>query len=89
MRITLTPSTGVEVVVWREQDMFGASRSDMTHEAQICMGIDLFEVIAELAELDLEDRAHAHEALELAEDAQRRLRLLPDLDLGRSDSSEL
>jgi hypothetical protein len=35
--------------------------------------VDLFEVIAELADLDLDDEAHASEAVRLADEAQRRL----------------
>jgi hypothetical protein len=41
--------------------------------AQICLAVDLFEVIAELAGLDLERHEQAAEAIGLAEEAQRRL----------------
>ena len=46
-------------------------------EAQICLGIDLFEVIAELAGLDLDDDEHADEATRLAIEARQRLSSLP------------
>jgi len=39
----------------------------------VCLAVDLFEVIAELSGLDLEDRAEAAEAVALAEEARRRL----------------
>ena len=55
MTVTLTASTGAKILVWREKDMFAALRAGGTEEAQICLGIDLFEVIAELAGLDLDD----------------------------------
>jgi len=74
MTVTLTPSTGIEILVWREDDTFHARRAHDAAETQICLGVDLFEVIAELAGLDLEDSAQAAEAVALAEDAIRRLR---------------
>jgi hypothetical protein len=89
MKVTVTTSTGVELVVWREQDMYAVQRADATHDAQICLGIDLFEVLAELAGLELDDRTNAREAIELAAEAQRRLASWPDLGRARSDSTEL
>jgi hypothetical protein len=41
------------------------------------LGIDLFEVIAELAGLDLDDERDAEEATQLADDARQRLSSLP------------
>ncbi len=73
MRITVDPSTGVRVQVWREQQLFHAARGNAVEPPQICLGIDLFEVIAELAGLDLERPAEAEEAGRLAQDAQQRL----------------
>ena len=77
MTVTLTTSTGAKILVWREQDMFAASRAGTAEEAQICLGIDLFEVIAELAGLDLDDERDADEATGLADDARQRLSSLP------------
>ena len=59
MTVTFTASTGAKLLVWREKDMFAASRAGAAEEAQICLGIDLFEVIAELAGLDLDDEEQA------------------------------
>jgi len=46
-------------------------------EAQICLGIDLFEVIAELAGLDLDNEEQSDEATRLAREAQHRLGSVP------------
>jgi hypothetical protein len=73
MTVTLTASTGAKILVWRETDMFAALRAGGTEEAQICLGIDLFEVIAELAGLDLDDREQSNEAIRLAGDARQAL----------------
>ena len=72
MTITLTASTGAKIFVWREEDMFHARLADQS-EVQICLGIDLFEVIAELAGLDLEHDRQAQEAVSLADRAQLQL----------------
>ena len=77
MTVTFTASTGAKILVWREKDMFAASRAGANEEAQICLGIDLFEVIAELAGLDLDDESQAEEATGLADDARQRLASLP------------
>ena len=77
MTVSFTASTGTKVLVWREKEMFAASRAGAAEEAQICLGIDLFEVIAELAGLDLDDEHDAEEATELADDARQRLSSLP------------
>jgi hypothetical protein len=63
--------------VWREEDMFAASLAGAADEAQICLGVDLFEVVAELAGLDLDDARDADEATRLAVEAQRRLSSVP------------
>ena len=73
MRITLTTSTGAKILVWREEDMFHARLADSSDDVQICLGIDLFEVIAELAGLDLEQERQAQEAIRLSEFAQHEL----------------
>jgi hypothetical protein len=77
MTVTLTTSTGAEILVWREKDMFAALRAGGNGEPQICLGIDLFEVIAELAGLDLDDEEQADEATRLATGARQRLSSLP------------
>jgi hypothetical protein len=53
--------------------MFYARPTDTVSEAQICLPIDLFEVIAELAGLDLEDDGQSAEAVGLAVQARQRL----------------
>lgn len=73
MRITVDPSTGVRVHVWREQQLFHAARANAAETPQICLGVDLFEVIAELAGLDLELSAGVEEANRLAQDVQQTL----------------
>jgi len=77
MTLSFTASTGVKILVWREQDMFAASRAGVAGEPQICLGVDLFEVIAELAGLELEDERDAEEATRLADEARQRLPSLP------------
>jgi hypothetical protein len=77
MTVTLTASTGAKIFVWRDCDMFAASLAGTAGEAQICLGIDLFEVIAELAGLDLDSELDAYEATRLATEARQRLSSLP------------
>jgi hypothetical protein len=77
MTVTLTASTGANILVWREKDMFAALRAGGRQEAQICLGVDLFEVIAELAGLDLDDEEQSEEATGLATEARQRLSSLP------------
>jgi hypothetical protein len=77
MTVTLTASTGAKILVWREKDMFAALRAGGSEEAQICLGVDLFEVIAELAGLDLDDEEASEEATQLATDARQRLASMP------------
>ena len=77
MTVTLTASTGAKILVWRENEVFAALRAGGTEEAQICLGIDLFEVIAELAGLDLVDEEQSEEATRLASYARQRLASMP------------
>ncbi len=77
MTVSLTASNGAKILVWREKDMFAALRAGGSEEAQICLGVDLFEVIAELAELDLDDEEQSEEATRLATDARQRLASMP------------
>ena len=77
MTVTVTASTGAKILVWRENDMFAALRPGTSEEAQICLGIDLFEVIAELAGLDLDAEEQSDEATRLAREARQRLASTP------------
>jgi len=77
MTVTLKATTGATILVWREKDMFAALRAGGPEEAQICLGIDLFEVVAELAGLDLDAEEQAEEATRLADKARQRLSSLP------------
>ena len=52
-------------------DSFYARRADTSDDPEICLGVDLFEVIAELAGLDLDHRGQAAEAVRLADEARR------------------
>ena len=72
MKVTLGTSTGARVEVWQEKGLFHARRADRVGQPQTCLGADLFEEIAELAQLDLEDGTPAAEAIRLAERAKRR-----------------
>jgi hypothetical protein len=74
MKVTLSASTGARIDVSCEEDLFHARRLDHVTEPQTCLSVDLFEVIAELADLDLDDTTQAAEAISLADQAQRRLR---------------
>jgi len=73
MRLTLTASTGAKILVWHEGDTFHVCPADRAGEPEVCLGIDLFEVIADLTGLDLEEGSQAAEALELSDRAQRQL----------------
>jgi hypothetical protein len=75
MRVSLRASTGAKIIVWREEDVLHSRRADAAQMAQICLAVDLFEVIAELAGLDLGRHEQAAEAIGLAEEAQQRLGL--------------
>jgi hypothetical protein len=75
MNVHVTASTAKTVVIWREGELFHARAMDAAGDEQVCLGVDLFEVIAELAALKLEDDDQAAEALELAENARAKLLL--------------
>jgi hypothetical protein len=77
MTVTLTASTGAKILVWRETDTFAALCAGGSEEAQVCLGVDLFEVIAELAGLDLDHRDQSEEAMRLAGEARHLLSPLP------------
>jgi hypothetical protein len=78
MKLTLRASTGKTIVVWRDRDTYCARRAGEASEPEVCLAIDLFEVIAELAGLDLERERDAAEAMGLAEDAEQQLQELDD-----------
>jgi hypothetical protein len=78
MKVSLRASSGIAVLVWREGSEFHARRPDTIGDPQICLGVDLFEVIADLAELDLESEAGVIEATALASEATRRLATIRD-----------
>lgn len=80
MKQTLTPSTGETIVVWRDRDTYCARRAREASEPEVCLAVDLFEVIAELAGLDLDRDDDAAEAVRLADEAQRHLRAHGDDD---------
>lgn len=73
MKVTLTASTGANILVWREDDVFGARKAGSAEPAQLCLPVDLFEVIADLADLDLDTDAGSAEAIYLAQRAQRQI----------------
>ena len=74
MDVTLVTTTGARADVWREADPFDAPRADDVTKPQTCLSVDLFGVIAELADRHLDNTTQAAEALALAAHAQRRLR---------------
>jgi hypothetical protein len=79
-KVTLNATNGAKIVVWRHGDLFCATRPDAVEQPEECLAIDLFEVIAELCGLDLEQGDQAAEALELAEAALRRLKVVERSD---------
>jgi hypothetical protein len=89
LRVILKASTGAGIQIWLGDDgLFHVAREDVGGQPQICLGVDLFEVIAEMAELDLDDADQSNEALRLADQAQRGLRR-PDFELEDEDEDEL
>ena len=73
MKATVRASNGAQIRVWREDDLYYARPAGSALEPQICVAVDLFEVIAELAGLNLEVRAESTEAVALSLEAQRQL----------------
>jgi hypothetical protein len=71
--LIFSASTGVNLEIWRDDGLFHAAQADGRGQPQVCLGVDLFEVVAELAGLDLEDADHAGEAERLAKQAKREL----------------
>jgi hypothetical protein len=73
VKVTVRVSNGATVRVWREADLYYARPAGSAVEPQICVAVDLFEVIAELAGLNLDDTAESAEAVQLSIEAQRQL----------------
>jgi hypothetical protein len=73
MKVTLTASTAAKIVVWKDRDLYHARRLELPTHPQVCLAVDLFEVIAELAGLDLEQPDQCAEATKLSEHAQSQL----------------
>ena len=76
--MTVRASNGAEIRVWRENDLYYARPAGSAVEPQICAAVDLFEVIAELAGLNLEVKVQSAEAVRLSIEAQRELGGRPD-----------
>jgi hypothetical protein len=73
LKVTLTASTAAKIVVWKERELYHAQRLELPANPQVCLAVDLFEVIAELAGLDLEKPDQCAEAATLSDHAQSRL----------------
>ena len=71
--MTVRASTGAQIRIWRENELYYARPTDSAVEPQICVAVDLFEVIAELAGLNLEVKVQSAEAVRLSIEAQREL----------------
>lgn len=71
--MTVRASNGAQIRVWREGELYFARFVGSAMEPQICAAVDLFEVIAELAGLNLDDTAQSAEAVRLSIEAQRGL----------------
>jgi hypothetical protein len=73
LKVTVRASNGAQIRVWRENDLYYARPTGSAVEPQICVAADLFEVIAELAGLNLEVKVQSAEAVRLSIEAQREL----------------
>jgi hypothetical protein len=73
LKVTVRASNGAQIRVWREDDLYYARPAGSAVEPQICVAVDLFEVIAEFAGLNLELKAESAEAVALSLEAQRQL----------------
>jgi hypothetical protein len=87
LKVTVRASNGAQVRVWREDDLYYARPAGSAVEPQICVAVDLFEVIAEIAGLNLEVKAESAEAVALSLEAQRQLED-PAVHLGDASGSE-
>jgi hypothetical protein len=73
MKVEFTASTAATIVISRDGDLYHARLKDVVHRPEVCLAVDLFEVIAELSGLDLDQSGQAAEALELAAAARAEL----------------
>ncbi len=73
MHTIVRTTTGALIEVWRDNELYYARLAEGAAEPEVCVGMDLFEVIADLAGLDLEQEVESAEATGLAFEAQRRL----------------
>jgi hypothetical protein len=78
LNVTVRASNGAQIRVWRENGLYHARPAGSAVEPQICVAVDLFEVIAELAGLNLDVKAQSAEAVRLSIEAQRQLEDAPD-----------
>jgi hypothetical protein len=76
MAASFSASNGARIRIWpdaTERDVFHARRlNNLRLGVQTCLAVDLFEIVANLAELDLEDPDQAAEAMAIAAWAERR-----------------
>jgi hypothetical protein len=85
MKLRLRASTGTAIDVWRDGETYSARRVGTVRRPEVCLAVDLFEVIAELADLDLDREDEAAEAIRLAEHSQDQLSDPGEGDEGNGD----
>jgi hypothetical protein len=85
MKLRVRASNGTSVLIWREDDTYCARREGAAIPPEVCLAVDLFEVIAELAGLDLDRDDDASEAIRLADYAQAELNDHHGRDEGNGD----
>jgi hypothetical protein len=73
LKVTVRARNGAQIRVWRENDLYYARPAGSAVEPQICVSADLFEVIAELAGLNLDVKVESAEAVRLSIEAQQEL----------------
>ena len=85
--MTVRASNGAQRAADLLNDLYYARPAGSAVEPQICAAVDLFEVIAELAGLNLEVKVQSAEAVRLSIEAQRELEAAPDRleDASRSE----
>ncbi len=69
MKTNIQATTGAKILVWKRGDLIHASSDTEGKDPQVCLAVDLFEVIADLAGLDLDRKSQAAEAVALADQA--------------------
>jgi hypothetical protein len=86
LKLRLSASTGTAIDVWREGDTYCARKVGTVRRPEVCLAVDLFEVVAELSGLNLDDAEQASEAMRLADHAQQEL-AEPDDEEGNGDDT--